>query len=105
MFRVDNKIILIFGIILFYLFFGLIYLSVGNTLYKLNNEELPVLHNQELKNPVAKALLNEDTETMLSFVVNSVNGYDDENLKWINYLFIFISALLIFTIVIVAVHG
>lgn len=97
----DNKILLVFGILFFYLVFGLLYLGIGNTLYRINAESLPDLSEKGYSNPA----LNDDTETLLGFVVNGVNGYEDENLNWINYIFIFLSAMLIFTFIIVLLHG
>lgn len=77
------------------------YIAIGNTLYKLNSEELPVLSDKGYTNPA----LNDDTETLLGFVVNGINGYDEGSLNWINYVFIFITAMLILSIIIVILHG
>lgn len=99
----DNKIILVFGILVFYVFFGLIYLAIGNSLSEFNNSEnLPELTERGYNNPA----VNDETNTLFGFIVSGINGYDEsENLAWINYFFILITAMLIFTIVIVILHG
>ncbi len=94
--------IYIFSIIIFEVFFFFIYLAIGNTFTVidnncLNSECTPALEGLDYSNPA----LNDETSGLLTYVTNGITGAP----AWLNIVFVIFTAMLLFLIVIVILHG
>lgn len=114
--NVVEKPAIIFGIIVFYVMFGLLYLAIGNTINENRISDLPAIESSAYVIPDVASSLNpfndnannkyEGTNRLLGFVVNGISGYGEtDGLRWINFIFVIITAFLVFLIIITILHG
>jgi hypothetical protein len=103
----DNKIIIIFGLIVFYVFFGFLYGAIGSTMYEYQGSDTYTLEYATATDGTAykvlvKPVINDETEGLLSKIIK---GYAGQDLEYINYIFIILTAMIIFLIIITVLHG
>jgi predicted NBD/HSP70 family sugar kinase len=107
----------IFGILIIYGVFGFLFLALGNTISDVNNdclnsECLPTYSSGiTLKNSTGlvdwasdKAMektLNPETKNLFQWVKNGFSGMPE----WVNWIFAILTAMLIFSLIIVILHG
>jgi len=92
----DNKVLLLFGLIITYVIFGFMYVAMINTL-----NDVGTSVNCNLEQTSYSSILGDDTNNLMSNIIRSVDCAP----SWLNIVFSILTALTITTIVIVVLHG